>query len=126
MRWRLEAELLAAGDAVAAECWSLLLGLCAEAAATAGDAAGDAVARDIRAAAWDSAAAVELDGGGPGGIPGGGGMGGGRIPVGGIMDSGSIPGGGGMGGGGIPGGGGMGVDGPGVPEAASGRPGCMR
>ena len=42
MRWRLEAELLAAGDAVAGECWSLLLGLCAEAAGVAGDAAGDA------------------------------------------------------------------------------------
>ena len=40
MRWRLEAELLAAGDAVAGECWSLLLGLCAEAAGVAGDAAG--------------------------------------------------------------------------------------
>ena len=47
MRWRLEAELLAAGDAVAGECWSLLLGLCAEAAATAGDAAVDADRRVI-------------------------------------------------------------------------------
>ena len=43
MRWRLEAELLAAGDAVAGECWSLLLGLCAEAAGVAGDAAGIAL-----------------------------------------------------------------------------------
>ena len=49
MRWRLEAELLAAGDAVAGECWSLLPGVCAEAAGVAGDAAGDAAAASARA-----------------------------------------------------------------------------
>ena len=49
MRWRLEAELLAAGEAVAGECWSLLLGLCAEAAGVAGDAAGDAAPPSARA-----------------------------------------------------------------------------
>ena len=56
MRWRLEAELLAAGDVVAGECWPLLLGLCAEAAGVAGDAAGDA------APAWAIPAARPIPG----------------------------------------------------------------
>eukprot|EP00964_Phaeocystis_antarctica_P038871 scaffold22238_cov62-Phaeocystis_antarctica.AAC.5 len=46
MRWRLEAELLAAGDAAAADCWSLP-GLCAD--------------------MFASPAAAGLGGGGPGG-----------------------------------------------------------